>query len=334
MGMVSGDFYSTASYQDGFGLLSKANTEEFYITGLDDMTTIDALDYSVADTFADGLVGLISDHRELILFGKHSIEGWYNAGDAYFPFVRTPGGFVEIGCAAAGSIAKAENLVFWLADDRAVWSMAGYSPTKISTEGIEKRIAEMNDVSEARAFTYKQEGHEFYCLSFDDASFVYDLATGLWHERSSDDGRWLADCYQFAWEKHIVGDYSSGKLYQLKLDVYADNGATIKRLIESTPISGPTRVFQSKMVVEVEAGVGLIVGQGSDPVIMLELSDDNNKNWSGPINGSIGKIGEYKKRVEFHRLGSFYRRSIRLSISDPVKFALAGIYAAFDGTVQ
>jgi hypothetical protein len=52
---------------------------------------------------------------------------------------------------------------------------------------------------------------------------------------------------------------------------------------------------------------------------MLSLSDDGGHTWSNQeIWRSMGKIGQYRTRLRWDRLGSFYNRSIKITISDPV----------------
>ena len=69
-----------------------------------------------------------------------------------------------------------------------------------------------------------------------------------------------------------------------------------------------------------EMGVGLTSGQGSDPQIWLDWSDDGGHSWSTvkPQRG-IGKKGEYTKRAIWRRLGAFRQRYLRVRGSDPVK---------------
>jgi hypothetical protein len=164
------------------------NSGQFQITGLNDVT-VDALDVATAEGSPDNLVGLISDHRDLWLFGTDSTEVFFNSGNADFPFERIQGAFIEHGCAAKFSIAKMANTVFWLGQDdkgNGIVLMAkGYQPQRISTHAVEQAIQSYGDISDAKAYTYQQNGHNFYVLNFSAAqtTWVYDLTTNLWHER-------------------------------------------------------------------------------------------------------------------------------------------------------
>lgn len=325
-----------ATYQDGYGIFAQGGTEKFWITGIDDMTTIDALDFSTADVFADTLVGCISNHRELWLFGKTTIEGWYNSGAAAFPFERAQGAFLEIGCVSGDTIAKAQRSVLWLGDDLFVYQAQGYQAQKVSTPAIDKLIADASDHTSSRAFVYDQEGHTHYVLSFSGLTVVYDLTTGLWHERKSQGiDRWRASCYAEAFGHRLVGDYDTGKVHELSLDAYSDNGAEIQRIITSPPVASMgTRVSMGEFCLDMDAGQGLNAGQGSAPLAMLDWSDDGGESWSNQHEASLGAMGRTLTQVKWTRLGQFRERTLRVTISDPVKCNIVGAYASLVGGVS
>src|SRR5690606_12487940 len=99
------------TYQDGYFIFIEPNSERFFISESDG-TSYDGEDSP--DVFPDFLVGAVSNHRDLWLFGQNTIEVWFNSGNATFPFERIEGAFIEVGCLSAFSIAKAMNSVFWL----------------------------------------------------------------------------------------------------------------------------------------------------------------------------------------------------------------------------
>ena len=321
-----------ATYQDGYGIFSQAGTEKFWLSGLDDMTTIDALDFSSADVFADELKGCVSDHRELWLFGKTSTEVWVNTGDASFPFARAGGGFMERGCAASGSISKADNAVYWLGDDLRVYRAEGYQPQPISTPAIEILIEGTEAQEGAWSFVYDQAGHKFYVLGFNNLTIVFDVTTGLWHERKSQGlDRWRVRFHAEFDEKQLVGDAINNQIYDLSLTTYTDDGDEIRREIVTPPLHAQTsRAFMSELRLDVEPGVGLTSGQGSDPQWFLDWSDDGGHSWSNELWRSPGGIGEYATQVRWHGLGAFRSRTLRFAISDPVKAVVLGAYARIE----
>jgi hypothetical protein len=338
---VASKGFSSAAYQDGYGIFAQnGGSEVFWISNLDDLSVIDALDFSTADAFADSLVGLISDHREVWLFGKNSTEVWYNSGAAGFPFTRAAGGFIERGCASAGSIAKAEHKVFWLGDDWRVYASQGYTPVAISNPAIEKLIEAAGDQDSVNAFTYTQQGHVFYVMNFLTMTIVYDITTGKWHERKSPnkDG-WLAQCHAWFAGHNVVGSsadvsdatYTSGSLYRLELDFYYDETQIVRREMTSPTISVyGKRVCMDEFMLDAETGTATADGDGADPNAYLECSDDGGKTWSTPREASMGLIGQYGTRIRWIRLGSFYQRVVRIVITEPIKCAIVGAFARME----
>lgn len=321
-----------ATYQDGYGIFSQQGTQKFFVTGIDDMTTIGALDYSTADASTGLLMGCIADHGELMLFKTDGVEFWRNVGDPTFPFSRIAGAYIEIGCASSYSIAKADNRVFYLGADYGVYSVQGYQPQLISTPVIELMIRASPAKDTARAFVYRQQGHTFYVLSLSDLTLCYDLSTGLWHERKSDlIDRWRASCGCDAFGLSLVGDYDNGKIYDLDLDTYLDDGATITRQAVTPPIAQDGyRVSMAEVFLDMETGVGLNLGQGSDPLVLLDWSDDGGHQWTPYRDGWAGKIGEYRRQVRWTRLGDFRQRVLRVTITDPVKIAIISAAARLE----
>jgi len=232
---------SILSEMDNYVIFTTSTGGQFGITALADLSSIDPLDIADAEGTPDDLVSVLADHREVWLFGENSTEIWSDTGAQFFPFERSPGGFIEQGCIAMFSPAKLDNSVFWLGRDRngkgVIYRANAYIPQRISTHALETAINGYGDISDAIGFAYQEEGHTFYWITFPsaDASWVYDVATNWWHERKWLDDttgllhRHRANCHAFFNNAHIVGDWENGTLYQMSLDVGNDNGTEIYR---------------------------------------------------------------------------------------------------------
>ena len=83
----------TVTYLDGYFVFNQPNSQIIWVTQLLDGTSIDPLDFASAEGSPDGVVGIISDHRELWVFGTDSVEVWYDTGGADFPLQRIQGAF-------------------------------------------------------------------------------------------------------------------------------------------------------------------------------------------------------------------------------------------------
>ena len=295
------------------------------------------------------MVAIFVDHREVWVFGTNSTEVWYDAGLLDFPLTRIQGAFNELGCAAPYSIAKMDNQVYWLGKDARgqgiVYRAAGYIGQRVSTHAIEWQMQEYADLTDAVGYTYQQDGHSFYVLNFPsaDTTWVYDVATGAWHERASlNNGefkRHRANNQMFFNDTTVVGDYQTGKIYAFDLEVYADDGAAQKWLRSwralPTGANNLTRTIQHSMQLDCETGVGLNSGQGSDPQVMLRWSDDGGHTFSNEHWKSMGAIGKYGKRTIWRRLGATMKirdRVYEVSGTDPVRIYIMGAELAISGT--
>lgn len=327
-------------YIDGYFVFNKPGTQEFQITGLE-TTTIDPLDFASAEGAPDLLLSLVVDHREIWLFGENSTEVFFNSGNADFPFQRIQGAFIQQGIAAKNSCCRFSTSVAWLTANEEGQGMVvmaqGYQPVRISNHALEFAMQNYPRIDDAIGFSYQQEGHEFYQLTFPsgNATWVYDATTQLWHERAwrnPADGslnRHRAQCAMAFANRIIVGDVQGPNLFSYDLGTYDDNGDPLPAIRQCPHVASPdnTNQFFHKLWVDMETGVGLNgTGQGSDPQVMLTWSDDGghafpagNERWA-----AAGKIGARKARVNFRRLGKSRDRVFRVTVTDPVKRIFIG----------
>jgi len=320
---------TTVVYMNNFFIRHDKDSVSFRTNTLGDIMTWPALDFDNADRDPDPITTLISDHNELWLFGKRSAEVWYYSGNANFPFSKVPGAYIEMGCAAARSVAKADNTIYWLAHNneggRTIVMAKGYSPAIISTRAIEYKLDSYAVVDDAIAYTYKQEGRTFYVLTFptEDVTWVYDASSRLWHQRKSYGmGRHLSNCHVFWENKHIVGDYKNGNFYEMDMDTFSDNGTDIERIKTSSHIEmdGLT-LFHNSLELMVETGN---VSTSQNPVARLSYSDDRGHSWSNEMWNDLGKIGEFYRRSKWYRLGSARSRVYKLRMSDAIRTVILG----------
>jgi hypothetical protein len=104
---------------------------------------------------------------------------------------------------------------------------------------VEFALNQFPRVDDAIAWAYQDEGHSFYVLllptppprdafGVDWTTWVYDVATGVWHERALWDDtrlRWLPHygrCHAYAIGKHLIGDRASGVIYEYSLQLRED----------------------------------------------------------------------------------------------------------------
>lgn len=323
-------------YIDSTFVYNKPSSNEWYLGPENAVTPFDGTLVAEAESQPEDLVGLIELQENIWLLSGNHVEVWYDSGANDFPYTRIQGAVFEQGCAAAFSIAKIQNQIFWLSQDETgqgvVYMAQGLQPKRISTFAIENEFSQLGNLSGARAWVYQQNGHAFYCLNIPGATttWCYDVATGMWHERAylsqGQYARHLADCHAYAYNTNVVGDYSSGNLYSLSITTYTDNGNAIVRERTAPHIGKDlNRIFHHSFWLDMETGVGTTgTNQGNNPMAVLTWSNDWGHSWSNEHWVMTGKIGSRKARVIWRRLGQARDRVYRVKISDPIKVTMLG----------
>jgi hypothetical protein len=234
-----------------------------------------------------------------------------------------------------------DNSLFWLGADArgkgVVYRANGYTGARVSTHAVEWQIQQYSDISDAVAYTYQQDGHSFYVLSFPtaDTTWVYDAATQLWHERAGFSNgnltRHRGNCQVAFNGEVLIGGYQDGSISAYDLTVFEDNGRPQKwlRSWRALPTGANTlkRTIHHSLQLDCETGVGLNAVTGYDPQVMLRWSDDGGHTWSNEHWQSMGKLGKYSKRVIWRRLGATTKlrdRVYEISGTDPVKVSITG----------
>lgn len=316
-------FFDQRFYYDWKG------TNKFFGSDLLDGLSYNALVFASAETRPDEVKAVVLNKQILLVFGAESIEPWQDIGAANMPLERVPGVVIERGLAAPRATAKEDNAVFFLGEERRFYRLDGLTPVGVSTPAIDAEWQGYSIVSDAYCFSYPWNGHKFVVVHFVAANktWVFDIASGLWHERESWDingrslGRWCGNCHVSCYDKELIGDGYSGKIGYLSASTYTEFGITTQALVTSPPIHADRkRLFISRLELDIEAGVGIATGQGSDPQWMLRSSKDGGRTYTNLQKWrSAGKIGQYRTRLRWLKLGQARERVFELTSSDPVK---------------
>lgn len=281
-------------YTDAFILALQANSQIFYTSALEDGTTWDLSNESALSVYADNVVSMIVANREPWFFGQKATQPYYDSGAANTPYLPIAGADIEEGCIATFSTVRLDNSIFWLDGnvDRGqgiVRRAVGYTPTRISTHAVEVAIQGYSKITDAIGYGYQDQGHSFYVLYFPtaNATWVYDVATQLWHQRGYGDEadsahRSMAHTMNFG--MHLVCDPITGNLNQMSSSIYTDaGGQLIKRIRRAPHISTEqTRIYHSQLQVDVQVGIGPIppLQPGNAPPTLITLADSYGNLWS------------------------------------------------------
>ncbi|MBE16506.1 MAG: putative packaged DNA stabilization protein [Prokaryotic dsDNA virus sp.] len=326
-------------YADGYFVHFKDKV--FFSSDLDDGTSYGALNFAEAETDPDDIQGLHVFQNQLYVLGRRTTEVFQNVGGAGFPFQRVQGFVLQKGLRAKFSTVEYENSIAFIGAGRneqpSVWLLQGQGFVNIANESINEILQKFSDtdLSQSFAFTYSLNGANFLGLSFPNRTIVYDsmaskaAGVNLWHERRSSSlaqvDRWRVNSIVEAYGRLLVGDTEGGIIGEISEDVLTDYGTPIKRIFSAGPI--PTQggsIFWNSIQVVVENGVGN--SDAPDPQLRMSYSDDGGRNYSYERSKSMGKVGEYRHKVFYPRLGrSDISRVFRFEMSDPVKSTIINV---------
>ena len=316
---------TTVDFLNGYFIVTRPNSGVFAISGLYDGTTWDALEFASAESSPDDLVRVFVDNGLIILFGEATTEFWGDTAAQDFPFARVGASAIEWGLAARWSAAKFMDSVAFLCRNRLgqvqVRLLIGNSSQPISTPELDSVLSRYSAVADATAFSYMMAGHPFYQINFPTAnkSWLYDGQSKSWSEVRSGDGRHRAEIQQNYLNQSYVSDYETGKVYRLDEDVYTDDGEPVVREFISRHQSTGEYSRFAQLWLEMEAGVGLVSGQGENPKIMMSVSRDGGHTYGAEAVREFGKIGEYNRRAVWNRVGRARDWLYKFRVSDPVK---------------
>lgn len=338
--ITDANFYNgarTVTYQGGYFLLDVPSSVQSSAVFFSSPDSIDfpPLNILSADSSPDEIVAVISNNQQLYIMGARTTEVWAQTGaSASEPFSLISGRVINIGCTAWATVKKIAATFLWLGSndqgDGVVYSMENDSPTRVSTHAIEHRLQALGDLSTATAFAYQEDGHQFYAINAPGASttYVYDMTTKQWHERQSLDrgimGRHFAEHLCFLNGEHVVGDYRDGSIYVYDLGFYLDGTEPIRKL-RQTPHStnGLANTFYRTIQIDIQPGAGTLT---IDPRLVLRISRDGGFTFGNAIYANMGKVGEYRTRARFQRLG--YGRDVvfQVACDDPAPIVFLSAY--------
>ena len=356
----------TGGFLDGYGLVSRPPTpagslfnlparrrtnrsgvaedlgRQFNWSAPYDFTLWDPLDFGVKEGNSDYLHSILCDHEELWLFGTETTEVWGNVGGD-FTFARNPGAFIHEGTSAVYAPCSVGLSVCGLAGgangETVAFQISGLQPKRISTHAQEQEWnATGFQVNDATSYGYSEGGHTFWVVNFWTAarSWVYDLTTQLWHERSFWDTSIDVFKRQQAWfhaflpewgtnGKHIVGDPTTGKLYEMSSNYTDDDGAAILyRRAFPHLINEDNWAYIHRL--EILAEMGALTGGDTVPQMVLDGSRDYGHTFINPRPVPMGSSGQYTRRAVWRRLGKARDWVPRVTIEAKVKIALIDAY--------
>lgn len=338
-----------------FTIVATPNSDVFHISNQEDSLTWNALTFASAAVSGNNITALATLYQQLFIFGQTDTEIWSPIASSApnVPFAGQTGNYLNYGCVAPGSVVATNNTLIWVSEDQTGQGliMSAQSATNykiISTDALNFEFATYSTLADAIAFSYQSEGHIFYQITFPSANktWVYDLTTQMWSEKQSYNIRAViapaftrhrANCYMFLNGIHIVGDFTTGKLFIMDPATFTDdNSYPIPRIIVTPDLTNEGRlVTVNSLELLIEPGQGLeAITQGQNPLISMQLSKDGGFTWGNSRYRNLGQVGQYRQRVKWNLIGQARDIAFKFIMTDPVKFVILGISVDADFEVE
>ena len=293
-------------------------------------------EYSNAEAEPDLVKSMIVANNYLYFHGQNTIEAWRDDGTT---FVRETQGAIQRGTLARYSVCNINGQIYCLDDTREVSRLNGFSVEVISNPALSRYMKSFTTVADAQGDYVKIEGRHFYVLSFPTElkTLVYDIGLNQWMEWSywddnaSEHTAWVGNCTTdaFAWNKFLVGDRSSSKIYTFSGTT--DNSDTIRTVLQTDFIDrGDPRI--NKFCHELNLVFKRVDTASTPKTFLINWRDDGETSWSDSREQEVEveATNATEMTVDLRRLGHYKRRQWRIIITDATLSALVSIQERFD----
>lgn len=323
----------TCICNDGYGIVELPGTGQFWVSNNQDFTTWQAIMFATSESRSDTLLAIDYASGYIILFGTRSMEYWQDQGTTPFPYQRVNGAQQDWGLAAIWSRAAFQNSLAFLGQNfegqLQILTIQGFTPTRISNSDIEHIINGFTVANDAFAFSYTNNGHDFYQITFPTAnrSFLYDGTSQAWSEVQSsvsEYSRHIASLGISFNTNNYVSDYANGNIYYLDNTNPTDNGYLIRREFDSKHvIDGGNSFGIDELYLDMARGIGTqniyIASDSIDPKIELFISKDQGETFGKGRVKSLGLVGQYiSPRQVWRKLGNSRDFVFKFIVTSPV----------------
>ena len=177
--------------------------------------------------FAKAVLRIPGKGNNILVFGLTVAEIWNNIGGLQV-YQRNSSINIDFGTASVATIAANEDVVAWLGvnekSNSALMAMKGGNAERISTDGLDHLLSNVKNPSKSTAFLFREDGHNFYVLSFidpkDNFSIMYDFTLN----RIFDVTDWdfttfpARQIVSFLNSSYFIS-YKDGNIYEISTDI-------------------------------------------------------------------------------------------------------------------
>jgi len=230
------------AFHDGYFIAAAADTNQWYLSGINDGFTWSALDVGLLQTKPDNVQAVVrmpGMGNQIFVMGRTVTEGWQDVGAQLFPYQKNTGFGLDYGCISSTSIAFSDNFIIWLGANEKSGPVIMYSSggpiTQISNDGINFKFAQLKNPKASYGSMFKQDGHLIYIISFvdpaDNYTLAYDFNTQKFFYLSDEEmNHHIAKKIVFFNNSYYFISFNDGNLYELNSEYTTFDGHEIPRI--------------------------------------------------------------------------------------------------------
>jgi len=222
----------------------------------------------------------------IFVMGNHVTEPWFDTALQLFPYQRNTHSNIDYGCVNPKTIAAMDKMVVWLAQNEQSGPVIMYSngdrSERISTDGIDHFLSNINVPANSEAFVTRRNGHLFYHINFldpeDNVSLFLDLNTQqFFHASDENMNAFIASDVAFFNNQYYFVSRLNGNIYAFDNNYTTYDGATIPRIRVTKSVRNPSQDYF------IANDVGFTIEQGTTEPFYENLgpwnliTEDGNK---------------------------------------------------------
>ena len=298
-------------YIDGYLLVLKNSTADFYNSDLNNPLLWTPGNFLTAEMIPDLGIRLGRLANYLLVFGRKSIEYFYDAGiadgspfqrnDAYVKYIGYLGGYSELAGRVyfVGSNSDSQPDVFMLENS---------SVKPVGNQAIRTHLASLTSFSSMFGCIVSISGNDFYVINTGSSCYSLNLSSGLWARWAFGNSSNFAINYAINVEtnseyKTLFTKVGDRVVYKFSPSLYQDNGTNFTwTLVTDTEDFGTyNQKVMNRLILITDKPT-------SSATVNVSWTDDDYQNYNTPISLDL-----YQSLPCLYRLGRFRRRALKLT---------------------
>jgi|WetSurMetagenome_2_1015567.scaffolds.fasta_scaffold29842_3 hypothetical protein len=317
--------------------LNSVNPQNWYVFQYASPTTISMNTQLALQTKPDTALAverLPGRGNNVLVLGSTVSEVWTQVGgDENYRRVQSFN--IDYGLVSTSTLASSEEYICWLGKNEhnssTIMITDGSSSKRLSTDGIDYVLGQLQHPEQSAAFFYRQDGHLFYQLTFynpaDNLTLIYDFNTNLFFHVSNEN-------LDYHPARQVV--FYQGKTYFISLDDSAlylmdtnlltydysvdtpSVGAEIPRIRICNTVrrKNSDRFRAGQFTFWIEQGVNQY--HAMDPPVQviprvdMSFSKNGNQSFSNIVGHDLNPQGQYRNQIRWARCGTCNELTIQL----------------------